>query len=229
MTKIIPFTPPGKYHHPCASENELRALARGGALRLSQIASLMQGFLPRGRASDENFQYLADYADVVARLKGAIEQGALQLPATPRELVAVADRLQLCLPQPFTDQVVCDTPPDRRAVLQIPPTEELVHPPRRPGRPRRGELTSTSNRPVSQRATKFQGRDTDVTALAKKLALEYVRRTGVMPYAHTLVKDLVATLNWAPSTVQRAFSVKNLLSKAEFRNAKRYWCGYEQL
>ena len=217
---------PRKWRHPCASERELIALARGGALRLSQIVSLVQGFLPRGRASDENIQYLDDYAEAVARIKAAIQLGMLQLPATPRELVAVADRLQVCLPQPFIDQVVRDTPPDRRAVLQIPSTEELVHPPRRPGRPRRGELTSMSENSVSQRATKFQGRDTDVTALAKNLALEYVRRNGEMPYALTLVKLLVAKLNWSPSTVRRAFSVKNLLSKAEFRNAKRSWCGY---
>lgn len=226
MTQTIPFTPPGKHHHPCASENELRVLARGGALRLSQVVSLMQGFLPRGRASDKTIECLSNYAEVVARLKAAIANSEVQLPMTPRELVAIADRLQLCLPQPFIDQVIRDTPADLRVALQVPSTDELIHPPRRPGRPRHGELTSMSKKLVSQRSTKFQGRDSDVTALAKRLAMGYVRQNGVMPQADMLVKDLVAILSWSPSSVRRSFSVKNLLSKAELRNAKRHWCGY---
>lgn len=223
MTKIIPFTPPGKYHHPCASEKELRALARGGAMRLSEAISLMHGFLHSGRTSDTKISYLADYAELVSQLKAAIIRGEVVFPVTPRELLLIAERLQLCLPRAFVDEAILCMPRSSQRPFSIPETEEMVHPPRKVGRPRSGELTSSCLlEPAKRRVTKCQGREYDIIAIARKLALEHVRQFGELPFAHGLLKDLQRITGRSRANLRRAFSTKNLLSSNELAKAMQY-------
>jgi hypothetical protein len=212
------------FRHPCATEREFRAIARGSALGLSQIVWLIQGFLPRGRSSDQDLTYLDEYADQVLRLKKAIKDSELILPVTPRQLVDVAACIQLSLPQPFVDEVIRSTPRSSRKPYSITETDELVHPPCRVGRPRSGELTSSSDQdPKRHGVTKIQGRDFEIEALARNLAFEYVRTYGEMPFAQTLVNKLSSQTGKSRESIRRCFSVRRLLSNEEYRKARIDW------
>jgi len=216
------------FRHPCATEGELKAYAKLPALHKSEVVALIQGFTPRWRVQGERCTYLDDYADYVQNLNAAEKEGKFRYPISPRDLVRIATKLGIPLPEPFLAEVCLVTPRSSRLKVPCLITEELIRPLSPRGRPRKrrpplARPLSSSGCPRRRRTPLARGLDADVAAKAKEMARRYVLDNGRLPPKKFLNKKLADMTGRNVKDILRRYDLQHLLSDKEFQSARREW------
>lgn len=218
--------------HPCMTEDEIRAYARSPGLAFSQAVAIIQGFKHYGRSGD-GIQYTDLYAEDVEAIRSALNDGRLCRPIAPRALVEFSNNSIVRLPKQFIDEVVKRTPRSSRIRLTITPTDELVLPPRKSGRPIKdeyaryaapqnkddGTVETKSRRRF--RSIRIQGRETDIEQAARDIALAVIRSTGRVPGKKTIAAKLSIRTGRKSADLLRRFSKVTLLLRADVDAARR--------
>lgn len=196
------------------SEDGLRAYAQIPALHKSQVVELIQGLPSARKISNDSCTYLEDYAEYVATLNQAERDGRISFPISPRHLVKFAVEADIPLSAPFVETVVSAMPRSSRPRKACQDNGEFVfgrdsNPRKGPGRPRRN------------RHKVLGGYDPKIVSLAGAFCAAYVAQRGRMPLRAEVEKAVHLKLGIPMATIKRDFSMKGVLSKAEFESARR--------
>jgi hypothetical protein len=179
-------------------------------------------------------QCLDEYLWAIQLIRDAVKKGKLSNRPTPRQVLEICTICDIPLPASFQESVITCIPRTSRPRTRSPVSDEVIIPKRRPGRPSRLQSLATDSSDQTGYATpedlnrrhrgeRIQGREPEIQAKAKDIAIHFVRTHGRMPKFKEIVGDVAKAVGRTEPDTGRRFAINSLITEHEINQAKRFY------
>lgn len=209
------------YKQPNPSKEELIALAERPVIERWELVQLIQGFCPNRKVGTSGITYLDEYAPFIELLDTSIKNSTLSFPIKPSDAVQWCSRNEVPLPEHFSNAVIQAIFILDRPIKLVIDTDELIKGSESDQLAKKYIDKNKPGRKNIKTEVAIRGYESGVCKAVKEFCLEYVIKNGELPKKKIINDILSKKLNRSEADINRAYSLKQILTDNEKYTAMR--------
>lgn len=215
---------PPTFKHPCPTTEELQSLANRPALEEWEACKLMQGLCPNRKIGKGEVTWLQEYSLSRNSVNVAKKNEIIKFPITPKNLVYWCAQNEIHLPEGFSNEVNNLIFHLERPDNKVTDTNELIRGSTSDALAKQyPENNKRPGRPVIKKDASVRGYESKVCLEVREFCLSFIGDKGHMPLKKTINAFLSKKLNRTECDINRAYSLKMILTPQESNRQVRVY------